>query len=559
MRIYRVQIDNFRGIRQLDWIVGGKTVALIGPGDVGKTTILDAIELCLTPRISVAWSDTDFTDCDSANAIVIEVTLGELPQHLVTDEKYGLFLRGWSEDGLHDEPRDTDEPVITIRLTVDADLEARWVVANDRDERQILAKDRAALGVVRLGDEIERHFRWSRGSLLMKLTASDEEIPSALADMARTARQAVENSQMGALQEAAILVQTEATAMGAHIVGRLKPALDPQALATGGGVLALATENSVPLKWSGIGTKRLAALALERTAIPDGAIVLVDEVEYGLEPHRLRHLLKELRVPAGTAGQVILTTHSSVALVELNATELAVVRRTRQSTEALGIGAQFQGVVRSSPEALLATKVIVCEGATEQGLIRGLSDHFAERRCGKPLSHIGVSSLDGRGGDEALKRAAQLARLGYETVALLDSDREPNQRLVEKMKAAGGQLLQWPGGVATEERIFLDVPWEGIPELVSLAAAQKGELTVWSQVKEETTLISGLDDLKDVYENAEELELRGALGRAAKRCEWFKRIDLAEALAQKLVPWRIKMDGAPLWDTFTDLENWAYD
>jgi hypothetical protein len=46
---------------------------------------------------------------------------------------------------------------------------------------------------------------------------------------------------------------------------------------------------------AGLGTRRPIALAIERLSIPDGAIVLVDEIEHGLEPHRIRHALKILR------------------------------------------------------------------------------------------------------------------------------------------------------------------------------------------------------------------------------------------------------------------------
>lgn len=40
----------------------------MGPGDSGKTTILDAIDLCLGARRNVSFSDTDFwSRCDSAH------------------------------------------------------------------------------------------------------------------------------------------------------------------------------------------------------------------------------------------------------------------------------------------------------------------------------------------------------------------------------------------------------------------------------------------------------------------------------------------------------------
>ena len=57
MRLFRVEICRFRGIKELSWDVGGRFVCLIGSGDSTKTTILDAIELGLSPRWNVSLED----------------------------------------------------------------------------------------------------------------------------------------------------------------------------------------------------------------------------------------------------------------------------------------------------------------------------------------------------------------------------------------------------------------------------------------------------------------------------------------------------------------------
>nr|WP_309476383.1 ATP-binding protein [Escherichia coli] len=47
VRVCKVEIQNFRSIRLLTWLPSPGLNCLIGPGDSGKTTILDAIDLCL--------------------------------------------------------------------------------------------------------------------------------------------------------------------------------------------------------------------------------------------------------------------------------------------------------------------------------------------------------------------------------------------------------------------------------------------------------------------------------------------------------------------------------
>jgi hypothetical protein len=57
--IYRISIERFRGIGSLIWHPTRGMNVILGGGDVGKTTILDAIGLLLSPANTGA-SDTDY-------------------------------------------------------------------------------------------------------------------------------------------------------------------------------------------------------------------------------------------------------------------------------------------------------------------------------------------------------------------------------------------------------------------------------------------------------------------------------------------------------------------
>jgi len=77
-RIRRLEIRNFRSIKILDWAPSAGINCLIGPGDSGKSTILDAIDLCLGARRNVSIADTDFYGLVVTESIVVAVTLGGL-------------------------------------------------------------------------------------------------------------------------------------------------------------------------------------------------------------------------------------------------------------------------------------------------------------------------------------------------------------------------------------------------------------------------------------------------------------------------------------------------
>ena len=146
MHVKHVRVDGFRGIRTLDWPVNGTMIGLVGPGDSTKTTILDAIEYTLSPRWSLPVSDGDFYGGTPKSPVLVQVTVGDVPDELLKEEKFGLYARGWKDDtGVVDEPDDDCASVLTIQLTITTDLEVSWAVVTDRhsEGKPIAWRDRA--------------------------------------------------------------------------------------------------------------------------------------------------------------------------------------------------------------------------------------------------------------------------------------------------------------------------------------------------------------------------------------------------------------------------------
>src|SRR5664280_2597565 len=116
MKIRKLIIKYFRGIKELDWNLPiGDIFCLIGKGDSSKSTILDGIRYAFYPHWNLSLSDSDFHQCKTDNPIVIEVTIGELTEEFCSLNKYGHYLRGWCAQTLtlSDEPDDHLEKVLT--------------------------------------------------------------------------------------------------------------------------------------------------------------------------------------------------------------------------------------------------------------------------------------------------------------------------------------------------------------------------------------------------------------------------------------------------------------
>src|ERR1700689_2986399 len=73
--IRRLSIERFRGIRFLTWLPTSGTNIVLGGGDVGKTTILDAIALLLAPSNATTLSDADYHGRNLADGFAIEAVI----------------------------------------------------------------------------------------------------------------------------------------------------------------------------------------------------------------------------------------------------------------------------------------------------------------------------------------------------------------------------------------------------------------------------------------------------------------------------------------------------
>ena len=74
-RVRAIEIKNFRGIKALSWYPAPGINCLIGPGDSGKSSVIDSIDLCLGARRNVQFTDADFHLLDVETPITIEITL----------------------------------------------------------------------------------------------------------------------------------------------------------------------------------------------------------------------------------------------------------------------------------------------------------------------------------------------------------------------------------------------------------------------------------------------------------------------------------------------------
>jgi AAA15 family ATPase/GTPase len=553
MKIRHLEVRNYKGIKLLSWnLPEVSIIALIGKGDSSKTTILEAIRSVFYPHWSLQINDTDFHNANIDEPVIIRATVGDLPDEFLNMGKYGLHLRGWSqeEQRLQDEPQQQDgalvddEPVLTVELRIDSDLEPHWNVVTERnpDGTTFSLSDRKRFNATFIGAYNDKLLSWDANSPLSKLT-DDINLQSSLVKVSRSAKASFDanRDELKPLDEVAITVHNLAKKLGVKSEYVFRSHLDVNAVNVKNGGISL-HDGEVPLRQLGLGSRRMLVCGIQTENLENRHITLIDEIEHGLEPHRISRLLKHIK--EDIKGSYFFTTHSPIVLRELDFSELNVIHNDngkltiRNAAENSAAEFNIQGTLRLHADSFLCPKVIICEGATEVGFIRGFDDYYVSQGY-ESLSYFGTSYLNASGGSKVRGRAEAMHALGYQVAVFVDSD-APAQfgtKDCTELEKNGLKVIMWEGDVAIEERLFMDLPWTLIIEFLTYAIEELIVQVVQNvNSKYNGNISPKIDDWDDTPEH------RKAIGSAAKSSGWFKNITLGEVLGQKVAACFIKKE-----------------
>ncbi len=423
-KIRRIVINNFRGIHHLDYSFGDQNFwCFVGRGDSGKSTILEAISLALSPYKNLTICDTDFFDQNINEDIVIKAYLYELPKDLLKIGKFGEYLICLDNEN---EPFDQDDTLenacLCLELRVTSDLSFEWNVIcplheEDSQKKSFSFLDRSTLGVFQINDFSKNHFSWGRYSPLRRVL----ENITPEGEFTKAERQLRESFTIPEIfNSVSDKLIPEINDLGLEI-NNISAGLDMDKISFNEGDISLHNGN-IPLRLLGKGSRRIASIGIQKLAQKSKAgILLIDEIEQGLEPDRVKHVVRALLCE--NASQTFLTTHSPCVLEEIPAEYILITQRNNNGDVTLQpcTDAQ-QGILRSCPEAFYADKIIVCEGATEVGICRAIEKNYKLNFASK-----GIVYIDGKG-DNFVDRALQLLRKNKDVILFYDADKIRNDK-----------------------------------------------------------------------------------------------------------------------------------
>lgn len=411
MRLRRVQIENFRGIRSLDLALDD-LVVLIGENNTGKTAILHAIQLCLRdlgPRRRVVFDAFDFHLEDanaepiSADPISITITFAE---DKVGDWDAARLRR--LKSILHVDSRGLSRVVLRLTCSynpTERDFDQTWDFL-DEPGHPLPGKSEAHLGVLQ------------------------REVAFFLLDALRDAgrnfdargpfwRPFLRDGQLPPAKKAEIetkLTELNDLVVASHesfdkVLDRLKQVQDVVPMQAGDVVsieavpgrtfdmlskaqvnLGTTTGAKVPVKRHGEGTQSLAVLMLFAAFLDLDAsgvgknrapVVALEEPEAHLHPSAVRTLWKTVQ---GVRGQKLISTHSGDLLSQVPVRAVRRLSRVKGRVEAFHLKPDtldskeqrmFNFHIRHARgELLFARCWLLGEGETEVTLFHEIARHL---------------------------------------------------------------------------------------------------------------------------------------------------------------------------------------
>ena len=459
--IYHLKIEHFRGIENLSWHPSQGVNVILGGGDVGKTTILEAIGLLLSPSNPSTLLDTDYRARNIDAGFAIEAVLRLPNESGINDQTKPSWPWIWNGTEVLvpgiDEDESQGEPVYRLRVRGTSDLELMYeIVQPDGNTDHLSVGLRRSIGLVRLAgdDRHDRDLRLVHGSALDRLLSdknlrsrlvsglAENEVANNLTEEAKERLEALDQ----AFKNRRLPGDLDLAITGAH-------GLSISALI---GLTAECEGVQLPLASWGAGTRRFAALAIAEENQGEAPITLVDEVERGLEPYRQRVLISTLQ---NGKSQTFVTTHSPSVLAAASESAVWYVDQAGSigSLDAVKIDRHR----RTDPEAFFARLTVIAEGVTERGFVIAL----LEKALGSSLSQHGVYVADAGGNESALNLLEALERGGLTFAGFADEEGKFPSRWREVQAHLGDLLFRWRAG-CLEENIIGAVPNEKLESLL---------------------------------------------------------------------------------------------
>lgn len=477
MQIAKISVHNFRGIKSAD-ILLPKHAVLVGDNNIGKSTILEAIDLVLGPERLNRFPPVDEHDFYVGNYIPTETNPVAIKVELIitnlSDEQqrhFAAHIEWWNDEvkTLLDEPpaEGTEHPFVVAALRVgfsgEYDAEEDNFVGKtyflspegeNGNHDAFKTKDKRLCGflflrTLRTGS---RALSLERGSLLDVILQIQEKRLTMWEDILGELRKlaVADKPEIGLteilenVQKAVQAFVPTEWAQNPHLrVSDLTREHLRKTLTVfmgTGEMKADGTEYAAPFQHQGTGTINMLVLGLLSmiAELKQSVIFAMEEPEIAIPPHTQRRIVDSIK---GLSAQALFTSHSPYVIDEFPPEQVILLGRTNgaiTSTSATLPPAVKAKAYRSEIrtrfcECILARRVLIVEGRTEYSALPVVARrlHELEPERFKTLENLGVAVISAESDSQIAPLAGYFKGFGKTVFGMYDQQTEPAKTAIQ--------------------------------------------------------------------------------------------------------------------------------
>ncbi|TCS37926.1 putative ATP-dependent endonuclease of OLD family [Paucimonas lemoignei] len=471
MKVCRLKIENFRGIQRGELHIPDHAV-LVGDNNIGKSTVLEALDLVLGPdrlarRPIIDEHDFYAGQYMSADGTAIPIQIEAIIIDLSEEQirHFNNHLEWWNREActLLDGPpaENTDlqtvEPALRVGFVGQYDAEEDDFVGTTHFLSPV--KDDSTYDVFRTADKRRCGFLYlrtvrtgsralslERGSLLDIILRMQEEknfqiwedVLAQLRELPVAEKPGLGINDILSSVENAVRSYMPADSIShPHLrVSDLTRETLRRTLAVfmaSGAKREDGTEYSAPFQHQGTGTINTLVLAMLSliAELKQNVIFAMEEPEIAIPPHTQKRIINGVR---GKSAQAIFTSHSPYVLEEFNPEQILVLTRVDGTLSGQPAGyppsvkpKTYKTEVRTRfCEALLARRILITEGRTEYDAYPAAARRLNELHpdeC-KSLEALGVAVIDAQSDSFIAKLGTYYRKLGKQVFAVFDQQEE---------------------------------------------------------------------------------------------------------------------------------------
>lgn len=476
MKIAQLKIKNFRGIKRANLLFNGHTV-IVGDNNVGKSTILEAIDLVLGPERLARYPIIDEHDFFAGDYIGTEEKEIQIEIEIIivdlTEEQLRHFrnnIEWW--DTKNNELVSNPPASTTDKKTIKSALRVCFHGKYDKDEDDFIGttyfcspineenelqkfgtRDKRLCGFIYLRTlrTGSRALSLEKGSLLDIILKLKDVRPQMWEDILEQLRQ-VTVAEKPELEISGILENVQTAIREIVPVEWVEnPKLQVSDMTRvhlrhiltvfiGTGAINKKGENySAPFQHQGTGTINALVLVLLSmiAELKQNVIFAMEEPEIAIPPYTQKRIINSI---INKSSQAIFTSHSPYVLEEFSPEQVMVTNRTNNGkltgkSAIPPVKPKFykQEFRKKLCEGLLARRVLIAEGQTEYDsfptcayLLNELdSENF------KSFDALGIAIINAETDSSIVKFAEYFKSLGKEVFAVFDKQTPENLELIK--------------------------------------------------------------------------------------------------------------------------------